>query len=200
MYNIYINEIRLTVTENVPNSPENYNLLEEKDFDILDFYKKLNEGLLVSDQLIIVPNTAAWLEKQQSKLQSIDAAGGLVKNADGAYLFIFRRGKWDLPKGKIDEGERVEHAAVREVEEECGVKVAELGDLITSTYHIYPYQDGLAFKKTYWFSMKVAGVPSLLPQTEEDITEAAWLKPNELEKVKANTFPLILEILERVGI
>ena len=200
MYNIYINEIRLTVTENVPNGPKNYNLLEEKDFKLTEFYEKVKQGKVVSDQWIVVSEPAAWLDAQKANFQVIEAAGGMVQNAEGACLFIFRRGKWDLPKGKIDEGESVELAAVREVEEECGVKVSERGVLLQTTYHIYPYKGNLVLKPTYWFAMKVVGVPVLVPQLEEDITAAVWLKADELDQVKANTYPLILEVLSGCGL
>ncbi len=67
------------------------------------------------------------LKKAFFKLfKPVTAAGGLVENEKGEVLLIFRRGKWDLPKGKLDPGETIEQCAVREVEEETGLKNIEL--------------------------------------------------------------------------
>ncbi len=198
MYNIYINEVRLTLTESVPNGSKSYNLLEEKDFDIVKFYKKVAQQSVETDFLIHVPNSKNFLDRLSAKLYLIEAAGGLVQNTEGAYLFIFRRGKWDLPKGKIDEGESKETAAVREVEEECGIQVSDRGALFKTTYHIYPFKGSLVLKPTYWYAMKVEGVPALVPQLEEEITDAVWLKTDELDLVRANTYPLILEVISGI--
>ena len=67
----------------------------------------------------------------------LEAAGGMVLNANRELLVIYRRGSWDLPKGKIDPGETKEEAAVREIQEETGLQEVELGNLICSTYHTY---------------------------------------------------------------
>ena len=90
----------------------------------------------------------------QSNYKILEAAGGLVYNAEGKILLIFRRDFWDLPKGKIDPGESKAAAAVREVEEETGLKDITLGDLITETYHTYRTKKGnRILKRTYWFRM-----------------------------------------------
>lgn len=86
-------------------------------------------------------------------------------------------------------------AAVREVEEECGVQIPKLGELLSVTYHIYPTKKELVLKKTYWYEMEVSGSPVLIPQIEEEITEAVWLKKSELNEVKQNSYPLILDLV-----
>ncbi|WP_379021202.1 NUDIX hydrolase [Parapedobacter deserti] len=136
--------------------------------------------------------------KKQVKV--IKAAGGLVKNGDGNYLFIYRLGKWDLPKGKIDAGESMKQAAVREVEEECGIKVDYLGTKLMTSYHVYVMKGELVLKKTNWYEMAVNKVPKLKPQLEEDITEAAWLSKGKFNKVRKNTYPLIADILDTVAV
>ncbi len=196
MYRIYINEIRLTIAEMVPNGPENYQLIEEKDFNISIIGQEL---LLKSGEihyLVLAKRPEMLFESITEQLEFIPAAGGLVRNGEGNYLFIFRREKWDLPKGKIDAGETPEIAAVREVEEECGIEVDELGSLLTETYHIYPMDGELVLKKTFWYHMSVNDVPELVPQLEEDISQAVWLNPNDLASVKANTYPLIRDLIE----
>lgn len=195
MYRIYINQVRLSLTENVPSTDNSVKLLTEKDFSIQQFYQKVVQNSGKSEILLLCRDAKRMLERIASELKLIEAAGGLVKNVAGDYLFIYRRGVWDLPKGKIDEGERPEAAAVREVEEECGVQVATLGDLISITYHLYSIGNDLVFKKTYWYEMSVSGAPELIPQTEEEITDARWLSPDNLQEVKTNTYPLILDLI-----
>lgn len=125
----------------------------------------------------------------------IKAAGGLVKNEAGEYLFIFRNGKWDLPKGKIEKGESIKEAAVREVEEECGITVSKLGKEICKTYHVYTLKGEVVLKKTYWFKMKCAGSEKLKPQKEEGITDVRWFKKGHVEAIEKNTFPSIMDVL-----
>jgi len=125
----------------------------------------------------------------------IKAAGGLVKNHKGEILMIFRRGKWDLPKGKLDAGETIEECALREVEEETGLKNLELRKLLKITFHTYVQFGKHILKETHWYSMIAKGNENLIPQTEEDITETRWIKKTDLKNYLSNTFPAIAEIL-----
>ena len=115
-------------------------------------------------------------------------------------LFIFRNGKWDLPKGKVEKGEKVDEAAIREVEEECGVSNVEILNTLPSTYHIYPYKGKNVLKRTYWYSMTCNDSSKLIPQVEEGITEVKWISISALEPVKNNTFPSILYLLNHIGV
>ena len=125
----------------------------------------------------------------------IKAAGGLVKNHKGEILMIFRRGKWDLPKGKLDMGETIEACALREVEEETGLKNLELRKLLKITYHTYVQFGKHILKETHWYAMTSQGNENMVPQTEEDITETRWVKKTDLQNYLSNTFPSIAEIL-----
>ena len=125
----------------------------------------------------------------------IKAAGGLVKNHKGELLMIFRREKWDLPKGKLDEGETIEACALREVKEETGLKNLELGKLLKITFHTYIQFGKHILKETHWYSMTSKGNENLVPQTEEEITETRWVNKTDLEEYLSNTFPTIAEIL-----
>ena len=125
------------------------------------------------------------------------AAGGIVANEEGAILFMFRRGKWDLPKGKLDEGETLEQCAVREIEEETGLRNVELGSLIGTTIHHYTEHGKNIEKETHWYSMEARGNQQLVPQTEEDISELKWVAKRELGEYLENSYNNIVEIVER---
>jgi 8-oxo-dGTP pyrophosphatase MutT (NUDIX family) len=130
----------------------------------------------------------------------IEAAGGVVYAPDGNRLLIFRNGKWDLPKGKIEKGEETKAAALREVEEECGLGELKIGNELPSTYHTYIQGEERILKKTHWFEMRVKEASSLSPQLEEGITEAKWLNAAQVKKALENTYPSIHDILEGVQI
>ena len=126
----------------------------------------------------------------------IQAGGGLIKNKNQEILMIFRREKWDLPKGKLDEGETIEQCAKREVEEETGLSHIKIIKLITITYHTYILFGKHNLKETHWFLMNAVGDEKLIPQTEEEITEITWAKKEELSKYLMNTFPTIKIVLK----
>ena len=128
----------------------------------------------------------------------VKSGGGLVKNKAGDILLIFRRGKWDLPKGKQDDGETLMECALREVREETGLQKITAGKEINTTYHTYTEFGKHILKESHWFLMKATGNESLQPQTEEDITEIVWAKKDELKKYTSNTFPTILSVLKNV--
>ena len=131
--------------------------------------------------------------------QIIFAGGGLVENEEGRILVMFRRGKWDLPKGKSDPGESFESCALREVEEETGVSRLQLIRFLLVTRHEYREKGKPVVKETHWFSMKAPSDQRLVPQQEEDITELRWLSPDELGIVLQNTFPRIVDVLKAGG-
>jgi 8-oxo-dGTP pyrophosphatase MutT (NUDIX family) len=142
-------------------------------------------------------------DKDFSKLKSaffkhftlVKAAGGLVKNSAGEILMIFRREKWDLPKGHLDEGETIEECAVREVREETGLNNLEISQFIQITFHTYALFGKHILKETHWYLMNAKGNEDLIPQTEEYITEIRWVKKMDLKKYLSNTFPSIAEVL-----
>ena len=128
----------------------------------------------------------------------IIAAGGLVFNDQNELLMIYRRGFWDLPKGKLDPGESIEACAIREVEEETGLKEIELGKFISITLHEYfdPYLKEEVIKESHWYHMKVKGEPSLIPQAEEDITQIKWVDSMDLADYLKNTYSTIKEVIK----
>ncbi len=125
-----------------------------------------------------------------------EAAGGVVKNECGEHLFILRRGKWDLPKGKIDYDESPAEAAIREVKEECGLENLELGSLISISFHTYSEKRKNILKKTHWFHMKSSSDENLIPQTEEDIEKVEWMNEERIRsEVFQNTYSSIKNLL-----
>lgn len=129
------------------------------------------------------------------KFTFIQAAGGLVRNEKDEVLLIFRRGKWDLPKGKLDKGEKLEDCAVREVEEETGLSKVKLISPLTITYHTYHEGARFILKESHWYNMRVSGDQKLVPQTDEDIQEIKWVKAEELGLYLKNTFPSVVDVL-----
>lgn len=129
----------------------------------------------------------------------LPAAGGLVRNSElDRYLFIFRRGYWDLPKGKIEDGENELTAALREVEEETGVSKLVPGKALPTTYHTYRNRkEKRVLKPTYWFGMETNQV-ELVPQAEEDIEKAVWRKLEELLVPEANIYQNLLWLLHQL--
>jgi ADP-ribose pyrophosphatase YjhB (NUDIX family) len=135
----------------------------------------------------------------KDKFIFIRAAGGIVKNTDGRFLYIKRLGYYDFPKGKAELGETDEITAIREVSEECGIQITDLQieKKIGNVYHIYPYKKSFALKETAWFLMKFLGNYSLTPQTEEDITSVGWLNDEEKSSFEKGTYPSLKELLGR---
>lgn len=128
------------------------------------------------------------------EFREVNAAGGLVENRRGDYLLIKRDGLWDLPKGHQEAGEDLKVTALREVQEETGVDDLSLGDLICVTDHCYKRNGIWHLKHTWWYRMYYLKPLDLTPQTEEDITKAAWVAKSSLPPFLKNTYPSIKEV------
>ncbi len=181
MYKVFINEKKLILSSEPQNSPKilNYDGVHSFDFAIDLLENTASQGLNIYHNDV----EKLWADFRKS-FKNIEAAGGVVLNQDNKILFIHRLGKWDLPKGKIEVGESREIAAVREVEEECGIFDLELKDFINSTYHIYTERDGKKIlKTTYWFEMLYSGNETPKPQIEEGINEVGWKAEEEIETI-----------------
>lgn len=129
------------------------------------------------------------------KFVMIQAAGGLVENENGEWLLIYRRAKWDLPKGKLEKGEKLDKCAVREVEEETGLKKVQLLQPLCVTWHTYHEGTKFILKESHWYKMKAGGKQSLVPQTEEDILEVKWVKPSGIDEYLGLCFPSVADVL-----
>ncbi|WP_436832406.1 NUDIX hydrolase [Parapedobacter sp. DT-150] len=194
-----MNQSALVLADFIPKNLTNIQTIDHQSFDFEKLFKQAKQNTIPATYVIQIKNPKDFFSLIKKRIKIIKAAGGLVKNGDGQFLFIHRLGKWDLPKGKVDENESTRNAAIREVEEECGIHVDYLGQKIRSTYHSYVMKGELVIKKTNWYEMGVNRIPKLRPQLEEDITEAVWLGRDKLHKIRKNTYPLIEDILETIA-
>jgi len=167
-----------------------YNGLEPKDFN------SLKDSLVETEYQFISPNPKSALKYFFSNFKKIKAAGGIVKSGD-KQLFIERNGKWDIPKGKREEKEKSEETAIREIQEECGLKgTLRIERKLTKTYHCYFMYDQNVLKKTTWFVLNYEGSKVVKAQSEEGITQVKWLKTDEIKKIKNNTYSSVLDVIE----
>lgn len=137
---------------------------------------------------------AAW-NAFKSGYKLVHAAGGAVGDQHGRLLAIHRSGMWDLPKGKVEKGETVEEAAVREVEEECGLTGVRSEEPLCETWHTYERNGKQHLKCTHWFRMRADGEQALIPQKEEDIQEARWMDAKGLLLLKREGWPSLLPVV-----
>lgn len=137
-------------------------------------------------------------ETYKSLYTIIEAAGGLVLNKAAHALLIFRLGKWDLPKGKIEKKETIEEAAIREVIEECGVKDLSIDSKLCNTYHVYTLNDKVILKISHWYLMRCQdNEPELVPQIIEGITAAKWMTATETLEILELSYPSVRDVLTR---
>jgi 8-oxo-dGTP pyrophosphatase MutT (NUDIX family) len=150
----------------------------------------------IQENLVFLSNDPQGLIRHFSEnFEKIEAAGGVVKNDKGELLVILRRGRWDLPKGKIDPGEDHPQAAMREVSEECGIGKLKIIKTLPFTLHIYPVKGSRwALKKTQWYEMFTDDDSPLSPQTEEDIEKALWVSSEQLPEIISNTYPSLIDL------
>jgi len=160
--------------------------------------KALEEGEIPA-AVFVQADTNRLLTAIKGHFEEFVAAGGLVTNPAGEILLIFRKGKWDLPKGKLDDGESLEECALREVQEETGLRNIALGEKITETYHYYPLKEQKVLKHTYWYAMRFHGTELTVPQIEEDIMDIQWIRPEHLGKYLKFSYKNIVNVFERAG-
>lgn len=168
--------------------------------DIRTLVAMFEAGQSISRIYVPSSDTQATYRSLCSEFKEVNAAGGLVSNRRGDYLLIRRGGLWDLPKGHQEAGEDISVTALREVQEETGVDQLELGNLICVTDHCY-LRDGIwHLKHTWWYEMLYNNPTDLTPQTEEDISKAAWVAKSSLPPFLKNTFPSILEVFREAKV
>jgi 8-oxo-dGTP pyrophosphatase MutT (NUDIX family) len=125
----------------------------------------------------------------------VSAAGGLVRHLSGRYLFIEKKGKLDLPKGHVNEGEDPASCAIREVSEETGINGHSIVKPLNPSYHTYSWEGISYLKKTHWFLMRYSGEMISKPQTEEGISRVEWLMPDEISKIRDSAWLSLLDMI-----
>ncbi len=141
------------------------------------------------------PDLSKLKETFFKNFKVIEAAGGIVQNDKKDILFIHRLGKWDLPKGKIEKGEKEAECALREVTEETGVTNLHLKKKVGETFHVYDEFGKHFLKVSHWYHMTCSSKQELIPQAEEHITEIKWVKTLDIKQPMQNTYPSIKNIL-----
>ena len=124
----------------------------------------------------------------KKKYPEIIAAGGKVINNKSEILFIYRNKKWDLPKGKAEKNEIISETALREVEEETGIKNLLIIKPLDKTYHIFKRDGKNYLKSTYWFEMQSDFIGKFKPQKKEGITRVEWIGIENLSSILAKSY------------
>lgn len=185
MYKVFVNDTPIIITQSSKNESI-FPVFNFKELSFDEILEKLNNKTLKEIILYSTDLENDWKFFKQN-LSVISAAGGLVVNDKKDVLFIYRNNVWDFPKGWVEKGESLENAAIREVEEECGIFNLSIEKKLITTYHIY-YQNGYILKETYWYLMHSSYNALLIPQLEEGITEVSFKKEDEIEDILKNTY------------
>ncbi len=199
MYKVFINNKYIIFSQSsalVDNGSDTQIISAEKINDnsanIISFIEKEDASIFI----IISSNPEYEFKKFTSLFHMIIAGGGIVFNKEEEILLIYRRGCWDLPKGKIEEDESIENGAIREVVEETGIMSVGKTSHFTDSFHFYTQNGEIILKKTHWFLMSDIHYKDLVPQLEEEITEVKWAKKKDLNSYK--TYASIEDILKNV--
>ena len=186
MYKVFVNDKPLFLTNEIKKETDfKFFLLDSADINqiIINFFQnKLQQAYLYH------PDEKEIMKTLKAKIPVNKAGGGLVYNKNGAVLFIFRNGKWDLPKGGIEKGELIEDTAIREVEEETGVTGLTITGKLQKTYHIFKRNGRYKLKVTHWYEMKTDYDGTPTGQIEEGIEKVAWLNPDEIKVALKNSY------------
>lgn len=194
MYKVFINDKPIILADS---------LIENADFLHFSFdnvnldeivhklkFESLNGVILLCRDL-----DTSW-NQFQNHFKKVVAAGGLIMNEKKEFLFIFRGQKWDLPKGRIEEGEHLKQTAIREVKEECGLTSVDLDYFLLTTYHLFFQDHQQKLKETHWYLMHTHSTEKLTPQLEEGITQVAFKNQRETHKALENTYANIKLVFE----
>ncbi|RBL89219.1 NUDIX hydrolase [Chitinophaga flava] len=196
---IYLNERPLIISENENNIPGGINgakVYQNPDTEKIEKILEKMESGKTEAAVFITEDVKQLFKRVSLHFTVLVAAGGLITNPSGEVLMMFRRGKWDLPKGKQDPGEDLETCAIREVAEETGLHTISLEHKITETFHYYPMKAKKVLKHTYWYRMQFTGTELTVPQIEEDIQDIEWVKPQNLEKFLKYSYENIREVFK----
>ena len=201
MYKIYFEDRFISINSGVDTKNIGENELFIRYKSKKSFYKLVKEFRKDTNIVYLhvqTDKTKKVLSKLKNLFKPIDAAGGLVINAEEKLLMIKRSGIWDIPKGKVEKGEKNRKAAIREVEEECGITGLKITEKAVKTYHTYLFREKEIFKTTHWYFMEYRGNETLVPQTEEDISEVAWKTMDEVKELIPYTHKSLVDVLKLI--
>lgn len=197
---IYFNNKPLFLTDQITKELEEY--LHHDDAVFIDEFNVHTVKTMIYEMqlpnihagVFLNENVEALYNAFKKKFKLVLAAGGLVHDGNEV-LLIFRRGKWDLPKGKLDEHEDLEACAVREIKEETGLNSIKLEGMLCTTYHTYHERSEYILKESHWYLIQGNMQEPFVPQLDEDIEKCEWVSMEKLAPYMENTFPSILDVV-----
>ncbi len=166
-----------------------------KKSEIIPIIEHFRQNSAMQELWLYTENPEEAMQEAATLFTLTEAAGGLVSNGRNEYLLIYRNGRWDLPKGKHEQGETMPETALREVTEECGIKELTLLDFVAHTYHVYAIGTVFTLKRTHWYTMRYTGLAAPVPQAEEGIDKACWVPRGELLNYLPEMYPSIAELV-----
>lgn len=194
---IYYNERVVILSSKITKSFEKNDGLfykyqkKEELTELLECFENLSE---IKTLYILHDNVDQLFEMIKSCFTIVEAAGGVIRRNDGKILTIFRRGKWDLPKGKVEKGEFYKQTALREVKEECGLNQIDIKNKLTETYHVYREHGTRILKRTIWYEMQLTSDQQPVIQVEEGIADFKWIDYKGLNEIMKNTYESLKDI------
>ena len=186
MYKVFVNDIPIILSTK-KNLGENYVSFPLKEAKLKKIVKKISKGKLFYVNLYH-SKQEKLLKHLFKKLPVVVAGGGLVVNPKQEVLFIYRNGRWDLPKGKIEKGESIEEGAIREVEEETGVKNLKISKFLQETYHVFQRKGKYKLKVTHWYEMTTDYSGELVPEENEGIKKVKWKNKEKSRKALQKSY------------
>lgn len=197
MYKVFVNDKPIILTDSLQTQNE-LPFFVYKDVVLDEIIHKIERNLLEGAYLYTLDIDSSW-EDFKTHFKVIVAGGGLVLNDKNEVLFIFRGGKWDLPKGRIEAGESIEQTAVREVEEECGISNLTLDKFLLKTHHVFYQNRKRKLKETYWYLMQSSQPQTLTPQIEEGITIAEFKDETAVRLALKNSYANIRLVISHLA-
>jgi len=195
MNEIFLDDKSIILT-NVQENIENEKYFRLKDVSLDEIIEALSHKE-VERIYLYHPKAEKLMKKFKQLIPTIKAGGGIVYNQEGKVLLIKRNGKWDLPKGKKEKGENIATCALREVEEETGVKKLLIQRFRTITYHIFKRDKQYFLKETYWYDMTTTYKKKLVPQTEEGIEKVCWKDETTAKELAKSSYKNIQLVFSR---
>ena len=198
MYKVFVNDKPLFLTNKIQKEV-NFQIFLLESIDIKKLIVKMFQNK-IEKAFLYHPDEKLIMKTLKAKIPVVKAGGGLVYNEKGEVLFIFRNGKWDLPKGGTEKNETIEETAMREVEEETGVSGLSVVKKLEKTYHVFKRNGHYKLKQTYWFEMKSTfkGLPK--GQEDEGIEKVEWVEPERIPELLENSYENIKLLFEKENV